>query len=135
MACTTDDPGAVETFLTEVMGLPVHLRFRVAGEDLERTAGWPPSEGADAVIYGEPPGADFNGRCHSLAKTELAVSEEGLRDERSATQEDDQTRERRPDECRRQTQKSQLLTHQQGALPAEERHYKSDEQPGQQAAG
>ncbi len=56
MACTTDDPGAVETFLTEVMGLPVHLRFRVAGEDLERTAGWPPSEGADAVIYGEPPG-------------------------------------------------------------------------------
>lgn len=56
VACTTDDPAAVEAFLTEVIGLSVYLRFRIPGENLERTAGWPPNGGTDAVLYGEPPG-------------------------------------------------------------------------------
>lgn len=55
VALLTDDPDAVHTFLTEVVGLDVHLRFRVAGADLERTAGWPPSEGAAVTMYGRPP--------------------------------------------------------------------------------
>lgn len=56
VACTTDDPAAVEAFLTDVVGLPVYLRFWIPGENLERTAGWPPNEGTDAVLYGDPPG-------------------------------------------------------------------------------
>jgi hypothetical protein len=55
VACVTDDPDAVGVFLTEVVGLPVHLRFRVSGDDLTRTAGWPANDGADVTMYGRPP--------------------------------------------------------------------------------
>lgn len=55
VACVTDDPEAVHTFLTEVVGLPVHLRFTVSGEDLTRTAGWPENDGASVTMYGRPP--------------------------------------------------------------------------------
>lgn len=55
VACITDDADAVHTFLTEVVGLPVHLRFSVSGADLTRTAGWPESGGAAVTMYGRPP--------------------------------------------------------------------------------
>lgn len=55
VAVLTDDAAAVHTFLTEVVGLPEHLRFHVSGENLAQTAGWPPSDGADVVMYGTPP--------------------------------------------------------------------------------
>ena len=55
VACVTDDPEAVHRFLTEVVGLAEHLRFRVSGDDLSRTAGWPPNDGADVTMYGRPP--------------------------------------------------------------------------------
>jgi len=55
VACITDDAAAVHTFLTEVVGLDVHLRFSVSGADLTRTAGWPASAGAAVTMYGRPP--------------------------------------------------------------------------------
>lgn len=55
VACVTDDPEAVHAFLTDVVGLEVHLTFSVAGEDLTRTAGWPESDGAEVTMYGRPP--------------------------------------------------------------------------------
>ena len=55
VACVTDDPAAVHAFLTEVVGLPEHLRFRIPGADLETTAGWPPNDGTVAVLYGTQP--------------------------------------------------------------------------------
>ena len=55
VACLTDDPDAVHRFLTEVVGLPVHLEFTVSGDDLTRTAGWPPNDGAAVTMYGRPP--------------------------------------------------------------------------------
>ncbi len=55
VACVTDDPDAVHAFLTEVVGLDVHLRFTVSGEDLTRTAGWPENDGAAVTMYGRPP--------------------------------------------------------------------------------
>jgi hypothetical protein len=39
-------------FLTDVVGMEVQHSFRVPGETLERTLGWPPSEGADVTILG-----------------------------------------------------------------------------------
>lgn len=56
VAVLTDDAASVHTFLTEVVGLPEHLRFHVPGADLSQTAGWPASDGADEVMYGTPPG-------------------------------------------------------------------------------
>jgi catechol 2,3-dioxygenase-like lactoylglutathione lyase family enzyme len=55
VACVTDDPDAVHRFLTEVVGLEVHLRFTVSGSDLARTAGWPENDGAAVTMYGRPP--------------------------------------------------------------------------------
>lgn len=55
VACVTDDPDAVHRFLTEVVGLEVHLRFSVSGADLSRSAGWPESDGAEVTMYGRPP--------------------------------------------------------------------------------
>ena len=55
VALLTDDPAAIHRFLTEVVGLAVHLEFRVSGEDMARTAGWPPDEGASVTMYGTPP--------------------------------------------------------------------------------
>jgi catechol 2,3-dioxygenase-like lactoylglutathione lyase family enzyme len=55
VACFTDDPDAVHAYLTEVLGLPEQLRFRIPGDDLVATAGWPPSSGTDAVMYGTQP--------------------------------------------------------------------------------
>ena len=55
VACITDDPEAVDAFLTEVVGLEVHLKFRTSGVDMSRTAGWPESGGADITMYGKPP--------------------------------------------------------------------------------
>ena len=55
VACVTDDPDAVHAFLTEVVGLEVHLRFTVSGDDLTRNAGWPESDGAAVTMYGRPP--------------------------------------------------------------------------------
>ena len=55
VACVTDDPDAVHTFLTEVVGLEEHLRFTVSGADLTRTAGWPENDGAAVTMYGRPP--------------------------------------------------------------------------------
>jgi catechol 2,3-dioxygenase-like lactoylglutathione lyase family enzyme len=39
-------------FLTDVVGMDIQHSFRVPGEILERTLGWPPSEGADVTILG-----------------------------------------------------------------------------------
>jgi hypothetical protein len=39
-------------FLTDVVGMEVQLSFRVPGETLETTLGWPPSEGADVTTLG-----------------------------------------------------------------------------------
>jgi hypothetical protein len=39
-------------FLTDVVGIDVQHSFRVPGEVLETTLGWPPSEGADVTILG-----------------------------------------------------------------------------------
>jgi catechol 2,3-dioxygenase-like lactoylglutathione lyase family enzyme len=55
VACITDDPEAVHEFLTGVVGLEVHLEFRVSGEQLSETAGWPPSGGTTVRMFGRPP--------------------------------------------------------------------------------
>ena len=39
-------------FLTDVVGMEVQHSFRVPGEILEATVGWPPSDGADVAILG-----------------------------------------------------------------------------------
>ena len=39
-------------FLTDVVGMEVQHSFRVPGEILERTLGWPASDGADVTILG-----------------------------------------------------------------------------------
>ena len=39
-------------FLTDVVGMDVQHSFRVPGQILETTLGWPPSEGADVTILG-----------------------------------------------------------------------------------
>jgi catechol 2,3-dioxygenase-like lactoylglutathione lyase family enzyme len=39
-------------FLTDVIGMEVQHSFRVPGEILETTLGWPPSDGADVTILG-----------------------------------------------------------------------------------
>ena len=39
-------------FLTDVVGMDVHNSFRVPGEVLQTTLGWPPSDGADVTILG-----------------------------------------------------------------------------------
>jgi catechol 2,3-dioxygenase-like lactoylglutathione lyase family enzyme len=39
-------------FLTDVVGMDVQHSFRVPGEILETTLGWPPSDGADVTILG-----------------------------------------------------------------------------------
>ena len=39
-------------FLTDVVGMEVQHRFRVPGEVLEKTLGWPPSDGADLTMLG-----------------------------------------------------------------------------------
>jgi hypothetical protein len=55
VACVTDDAEAVHTFLTEVIGLDVHLEFRTSGEAMTQSAGWPQSNGANVRMYGTPP--------------------------------------------------------------------------------
>ncbi len=39
-------------FLTNVVGMDVQHSFRVPGDILEKTLGWPPSDGADVSILG-----------------------------------------------------------------------------------
>ncbi|CNH42171.1 hypothetical protein [Mycobacterium conspicuum] len=39
-------------FLTDVVGMDVQHSFRIPGEMLEATLGWPPSDGADVTILG-----------------------------------------------------------------------------------
>jgi catechol 2,3-dioxygenase-like lactoylglutathione lyase family enzyme len=39
-------------FLTDVVGMEVQTQFRVPGEVLETTLGWPPSDGADVTMLG-----------------------------------------------------------------------------------
>jgi hypothetical protein len=39
-------------FLTDVVGMDIQHSFRVPGEILQTTLGWPPSEGADVTILG-----------------------------------------------------------------------------------
>jgi hypothetical protein len=39
-------------FLTDVVGMAVQAQFRVPGEVLEATLGWPPSDGADVTMLG-----------------------------------------------------------------------------------
>ena len=39
-------------FLTDVVGMDVQHSFRVPGEMLEATLGWPPSDGAEVTILG-----------------------------------------------------------------------------------
>ncbi|OBB39905.1 VOC family protein [Mycobacterium sp. 852002-51961_SCH5331710] len=39
-------------FLTDVVGMEVQHHFRVPGDVLEATLGWPPSDGADVTILG-----------------------------------------------------------------------------------
>jgi hypothetical protein len=39
-------------FLTDVVGMDVQNSFRVPGQVLQATLGWPPSDGADVTILG-----------------------------------------------------------------------------------
>ena len=39
-------------FLTDVVGMEVQFQMRVPGEVLEKTLGWPPSDGADVTMLG-----------------------------------------------------------------------------------
>jgi hypothetical protein len=39
-------------FLTDVVGMEVQFTMRVPGEILEKTLGWPPSDGADVTMLG-----------------------------------------------------------------------------------
>ena len=39
-------------FLTDVVGMEIQSQFRVPGEVLETTLGWPPSDGADVTMLG-----------------------------------------------------------------------------------
>jgi hypothetical protein len=39
-------------FLTDVVGMDIQSQFRVPGEVLEATLGWPPSDGADVTMLG-----------------------------------------------------------------------------------
>jgi catechol 2,3-dioxygenase-like lactoylglutathione lyase family enzyme len=39
-------------FLTDVVGMAVQFEIRVPGEVLEKTLGWPPSDGADVTMVG-----------------------------------------------------------------------------------
>lgn len=39
-------------FLTDVVGMDVQYSFPVPGEILEKTLGWPPTDGADVTILG-----------------------------------------------------------------------------------
>jgi hypothetical protein len=39
-------------FLTDVVGMEVRFQMRVPGEILEKTLGWPPSDGADVTMLG-----------------------------------------------------------------------------------
>ena len=39
-------------FLTDVVGMEIQTQFRVPGEVLETTLGWPPSDGADLTMLG-----------------------------------------------------------------------------------
>lgn len=39
-------------FLTDVVGMEVQFSLRVPGEVLEKTLGWPPSDGADITMVG-----------------------------------------------------------------------------------
>jgi catechol 2,3-dioxygenase-like lactoylglutathione lyase family enzyme len=39
-------------FLTDVVGMEVRFQMRVPGEVLEKTLGWPPSDGADVTMLG-----------------------------------------------------------------------------------
>jgi catechol 2,3-dioxygenase-like lactoylglutathione lyase family enzyme len=39
-------------FLTEVVGMQIQFRMHVPGEVLEKTLGWPPSDGADVTMVG-----------------------------------------------------------------------------------
>jgi catechol 2,3-dioxygenase-like lactoylglutathione lyase family enzyme len=39
-------------FLTDVVGMQVQFQMRVPGEILEKTLGWPPSDGADVTMLG-----------------------------------------------------------------------------------
>ena len=39
-------------FLTDVAGMEVQFEMRVPGEVLEKTLGWPPSDGADVTMVG-----------------------------------------------------------------------------------
>src|SRR6476469_7995042 len=39
-------------FLTEVVGMEVQFSLRVPGEVLEKTLGWPPSDGAEVTMVG-----------------------------------------------------------------------------------
>ncbi|MEO3760211.1 hypothetical protein ABGB19_18255 [Mycobacterium sp. B14F4] len=40
------------TFLTEVVGMTVQFQMHVPGEVLEKTLGWPPSDGAEVTMLG-----------------------------------------------------------------------------------
>ncbi|ORB65601.1 VOC family protein [Mycolicibacterium tusciae] len=39
-------------FLTDVVGMEVQFQMRVPGEILQKTLGWPPSDGADVTMLG-----------------------------------------------------------------------------------
>lgn len=44
--------GKFVAFLTDVVGMEVQFQMRVPGEVLEKTLGWPPSDGADVTMLG-----------------------------------------------------------------------------------
>lgn len=55
VTCVTDDPEAVDRFLTAVVGLEVLVEFRSPGDAMTRALGWPASDGAAVKMYGKPP--------------------------------------------------------------------------------
>src|SRR5262245_46339795 len=53
VVCCAHDPGRLVAFLTDVVGMAVLESFRVPGDVLAATLGWPESEGADVQMLGE----------------------------------------------------------------------------------
>lgn len=54
-SCITDDPEAVELFLTSVVGLKFLMEFDIPGHECSLANGWPENGGAHVKMFGKPP--------------------------------------------------------------------------------
>jgi catechol 2,3-dioxygenase-like lactoylglutathione lyase family enzyme len=71
IACVTDEPEAVITFLTEVIGLELTGTLRAPGDATSAILGWPENDGADGWMLGKGSGG----------LVEVIRIPDGLRDE------------------------------------------------------